>query len=183
MVVTGGARGIGAATARLLAEGRARVLVTDVLDAEGEALVREIGSGALYRRLDVTGPDDWQEAVDLAERSFGSVNALFNNAGILAWASVADCPPEEFRRVLDVNLVGVFLGIRTVVRAMRRAAGPVPLHRGDLLDRKRVRRGRRRRHRAGPAVAPGLRAGVIIVSRITHRRTTWSRTSRACWSG
>jgi 3alpha(or 20beta)-hydroxysteroid dehydrogenase len=99
------------------------VLVTDILDDEGEALVREMGTDVVYGRLDVTDPAAWQEAVDLAERNFGAVNALFNNAGILAWGSVADCAPAEFRRVLDINLLGVFLGIRTVAPAMRRAGG------------------------------------------------------------
>lgn len=125
IVITGGARGIGAATARLLVEGGARVLVADVLDEEGEALVQELGANAAYCRLDVTDPDAWQRAVDVAETRFGSVNALFNNAGIVSFGSVVDCAPEEFRRVLAVNLEGVFLGIRAMVPALRRAGGGV----------------------------------------------------------
>lgn len=123
IIVTGGARGIGAATARLLASGGARVLVTDILDDEGEALIRDLGAGAIYRRLDVTDAGAWEEAVGAAEAAFGPVNALFNNAGVLSFGSVADCAPEDFRRVLAVNLEGVFLGIRAVVPSMRRAAG------------------------------------------------------------
>lgn len=123
ILITGGARGIGAATARLLAGGGARVLVTDLLDDEGEALARELGPNAAYRRLDVADPDAWKKAVSMAEEQFGAVNALFNNAGILAFGSVADCPPEEFRRVLAVNLEGVFLGIQAVLPALRRAGG------------------------------------------------------------
>lgn len=123
VIVTGGSRGIGAATARLLAGAGARVLVADLLEDEGQALVRELGPGAAYRRLDVTDPEDWRTAVAVAEERFGSVNALFNNAGVVAFGSVADCPPEEFRRVLAVNLEGVFLGIRAVVPALRRAGG------------------------------------------------------------
>ena len=121
IIVTGGARGIGAATARLLAEGGAKVMVADVLDDEGEALAR--GIGALHRRLDVADAAAWEAAVAAAEAAWGGVDALFNNAGIVAFGSVADAEPEAFRRVIDVNLMGVFLGIRAVVPAMRRAGG------------------------------------------------------------
>jgi 3alpha(or 20beta)-hydroxysteroid dehydrogenase len=73
----------------------------------------------------VASPDDWQQALQVAETRFGPVNALFNNAGILSYGSVADCPPKDFRRVLAVNLEGVFLGIRTVTPFLRRAGGGV----------------------------------------------------------
>lgn len=122
-ILTGAARGIGAATARLLAQGGARVMVTDVLDEEGEALVRELGPNAVYHRLDVSDAQGWQGTVEAAEAAFGPVNALFNNAGILSFGGVTDCTPEEFRRVLAVNLEGVFLGMRAVVPSMRRAGG------------------------------------------------------------
>lgn len=125
IVVTGGARGIGAATARLLAAGGARVMVTDVLDGEGTALVRELGPGSLYRRLDVTDPAAWEAAVAEAETAFGGVNALFNNAGIVAFGGVFEATPEDFRRVTAINLEGVFLGIRAVAPALRRAGGGV----------------------------------------------------------
>lgn len=123
IIVTGGARGIGAATARLLASEGAKVMIADILDEEGEQLARDIGSGAVYHRLDVARDSDWRAAVKAAEARFGSLNALFNNAGILAFGSVADCEPEEFRRVIAVNLEGVFLGIRAAAPALRRAGG------------------------------------------------------------
>jgi len=122
-ILTGAARGIGAATARLLAKGGGRVMVTDVLDEEGMALVRELGPNAVYQRLDVSDAQGWQATVEAAEAAFGPVNALFNNAGILSFGGVTDCAPEEFRRVLAVNLEGVFLGMRAVVLSMRRAGG------------------------------------------------------------
>lgn len=122
-ILTGSARGIGAATARLLAQGGARLMVTDVLDEEGEALVRELGPNAIYRRLDVSDAQSWPATVEAAEAAFGPVNALLNNAGVLSFGSVADCAPEDFRRVLAVNLEGVFLGMRAVVPSMRRAGG------------------------------------------------------------
>jgi 3alpha(or 20beta)-hydroxysteroid dehydrogenase len=125
IVITGGARGIGAATARLLAADGASVMITDVIDDEGQALAAQLNANALYRHLDVTRPEDWRSAFDAAEAAFGGVDALFNNAGILAFGGVADCPPEEFRRVIDTNLYGVFLGIHFGAQALRRAGGGV----------------------------------------------------------
>jgi len=124
-IVTGGARGIGGATARLLAEDGASVLIADVLEEEGRALAAELGPRVRFRRLDVTRADEWADTVAEAERNFGSLNALFNNAGILATGSVVDCTPEAFRRVIDVNLVGMFLGIRAAAPALKRAGGGV----------------------------------------------------------
>lgn len=125
LIITGGARGIGAATARLLGEGGARMMITDVIDDEGRALAEQLGPNAVYRHLDVTEPEDWRAAVDEAETRFGTVNALFNNAGIALFSGVADCTPEDFRRIIDVNLNGVFLGIHFCAPALRRAGGGV----------------------------------------------------------
>lgn len=125
IIVTGGARGIGAATARLLVESGAKVLIADVIDDEGEALAAVLGANAVYRHLDVTSESDWRDAIASAEAEFGSVNGLFNNAGILKFAGVAECDPADFRTVIDVNLTGVFLGIHAVVPALRRAGGGV----------------------------------------------------------
>lgn len=125
IIVTGGARGIGAATARLLAADGARVMIADVLDAEGGALAAEIGATAVYRHLDVTSPADWQAAVAAAEAAFGGVNALFNNAGIVTFAGVLQHTPESFRHIIDVNLYGVFLGIHAAAPAIARAGGGV----------------------------------------------------------
>lgn len=125
IIITGGARGIGAATARLLAKDGARVMITDVLDDEGAALAAEIGGGAIHRRLDVASETDWQAAVAAAETAFGGINALFNNAGVLAYGPVDACTPADFRRVIDINLTGVFLGIHAATPALRRAGGGV----------------------------------------------------------
>lgn len=123
VLVTGGARGIGGATARLLAEEGASVLIADVLDAEGRALAAELGPRVRYRRLDVTRAEEWDAAVAEAERDFGPLNALFNNAGILSTGGIGDCTPEDFRRVIEVNLVGMFLGLRAAAPALKRAGG------------------------------------------------------------
>ncbi|RVQ69607.1 SDR family oxidoreductase [Croceicoccus ponticola] len=125
LVVTGGARGIGAATARLLARDGARVMICDVIDDEGATLAGELGPGVRYQRLDVTSADDWNDALAAAEAAFGHVNALFNNAGILGLGSVTECTPDDFRRIIEVNLTGMFLGIRASVPALRRAGGGV----------------------------------------------------------
>ena len=125
IIITGGARGIGAAAVKLLAEAGASVLVTDVLDDEGSKLVRTLGSHVHYRSLDVRSAEDWDGAIAEAERLFGHVDSLFNNAGILEFSSVSDCSPKEFRNVIDINLTGIFLGIRAVVPALKRARGGV----------------------------------------------------------
>jgi len=123
ILITGGARGIGAATARLLAGEGAHVLVTDVLDDEGGALADSLGPKVRYTRLDVTDPGAWAAAVALAQEAFGGLNALFNNAGILAFGSVTDTTIEDFRRVQDINVTGVFLGMQACAPAMRAAGG------------------------------------------------------------
>ncbi len=123
ILITGGARGIGGATAQLLAEGGARVMITDVLDEDGAALAERLGPRVQYRRLDVTDAADWEGAVGAAEEAFGKLNALFNNAGVLSFGTVGDCTEAEFRRVQDINVLGVFLGIRACAPAIRRAGG------------------------------------------------------------
>lgn len=125
IIITGGARGIGAATAKLLAAGGAKVLIADVRDDEGEKLAGELGPNVIYRSLDVTQAAQWDAAVSAAEAEFGSVNALFNNAGILGFGAVDECDPAEFKKVIDVNLFGVFLGLRAVAPALKRSGGGV----------------------------------------------------------
>jgi len=127
LLITGGARGIGAATARRLHAEGAQVLITDVLNDEGNALAAELGDGpagpALYRQLDVSDAAQWEAAVVEAEGAFGGLNALFNNAGILHFAGVDECAPEDFRRVIEINLTGAFLGIRACAPALARSGG------------------------------------------------------------
>ncbi|MFD5753435.1 SDR family oxidoreductase [Streptomyces sp. NPDC127033] len=124
-IVTGGARGMGASHVRALAAEGARVLIGDVLDGEGEALAREV-PGARYVPLDVTREDAWQHALRTAEESLGPVDVLINNAGIVHFGGVEEQSPEHFRRTLDVNLVGAFLGMHTLLPGMReRGAGAV----------------------------------------------------------
>jgi 3alpha(or 20beta)-hydroxysteroid dehydrogenase len=122
-IVTGGARGIGAAVVRTLVAQGTRVLITDVRDAEGEALAGELGERAAYQHLDVTDPADWESSVSVAEQRFGPVAVLVNNAGIVEFGTIGQQEIESFRRVLDVNLFGAWLGMRAVLPSLRRAGG------------------------------------------------------------
>ncbi|MEU8865697.1 SDR family NAD(P)-dependent oxidoreductase [Streptomyces umbrinus] len=124
-IVTGGARGIGAAIVRLLAAEGAAVMVADVLDAEGAALAAELGGRTRYTHLDVTSEEGWKAVVSETERELGPVSVLVNNAGIVEWATIEEQTLESFRRVVDVNLQGAWLGIRTAVPSLRRAGGGV----------------------------------------------------------
>ena len=121
-LVTGGSRGMGAATVRRLHEEGASVVAADILDDDGKALADSLDR-ARYIHLDVTSEDQWQDAVAQTEREFGKLDVLVNNAGILKFNALVDTPLEEFRQVLDVNLVGVFLGMKTAIPAMKRAGG------------------------------------------------------------
>ena len=117
-LITGAARGMGAAHARrFIAEG-ARVVLGDILDAEGAALAAELGSDARYIRLDVTKPDDWAAAVALCVADFGGLHILVNNAGIFGGAAIVDHPLDLWQRMIKINLTGVFLGIRAATSAL-----------------------------------------------------------------
>lgn len=124
-VVTGGARGIGAAVARLFAMEGAAVMVADVLDSEGAKLAAELGGAARYAHLDVSAEDGWQPVLAEAERELGPVSVLVNNAGILDWGTIEEQSLESFRRVIDVNLQGAWLGMRAAAPCLRRAGGGV----------------------------------------------------------
>ena len=123
VIITGGSGGLGAATATLLAEGGAQVVICDIRDDEGAALADKLGDKVHYRHLDVTRPEDWSAAIKAAESAFGGVNALFNNAGIVSFTPIQESSPEEFRKTIDINLYGVFLGIHLCAPAMARAGG------------------------------------------------------------
>ena len=122
-LITGAARGQGAAEARLFAQRGAKVMLCDILDSEGQAVAAEIGANAAYIRLDVTSEASWQAAVKAAVSTFGKLNVLVNNAGIVKVTPLADCPLDEYMQVIQVNQVGVFLGMKTVAPAMKQAGG------------------------------------------------------------
>lgn len=113
-IVTGAARGMGEADARRLAEEGARVVVTDVLDDEGRAVAESIGDAALYRRLDVSDPAQWESVVADTVAEFGGVDVLVNNAGIANGAELASFRHDKWRQIIDVNLSGCFYGCQAV---------------------------------------------------------------------
>ena len=123
VLVTGGARGQGAAEARAFVDRGARVVVGDVLDEAGAGLVAELGASARYVHLDVTDERLWDDAVALAEAEFGPLTTLVNNAGVVHSALVTEESVEDFRRVVDVNLTGTFLGTRAVIPSLTKAGG------------------------------------------------------------
>lgn len=122
VIVTGGSRGIGAACVRRLVEEGARVVIADVLEAEGKALADELGERASYVALDVTSEDGWEQAVAAAEATFGPVSGLVNNAGIVHVDPIEQHSEADYRRVIDVNQVGVFLGMKAAIPSLRRAS-------------------------------------------------------------
>lgn len=117
-LITGAARGMGAAEAGLFVAEGARVVLADILDAEGKALADTLGPRAMYVHLDVTQERDWHLALTVAERTFGPLDVLVNNAGILRYSPLLSTSKEEFEQVLAVNLVGPFLGIKVVGQEM-----------------------------------------------------------------
>jgi 3alpha(or 20beta)-hydroxysteroid dehydrogenase len=125
-IVTGGARGMGASTARLFVAEGARVVLTDVQDAEGEALARELGKAALFVHHDVASEADWDKVVAATISHFGGVDVLVNNAGILMMRGIMETSKQDFERVLGINLVGCFLGIKSVApKIIERGGGSI----------------------------------------------------------
>jgi 3alpha(or 20beta)-hydroxysteroid dehydrogenase len=123
VLISGGARGMGASHARGFAAEGANVVIGDVLEDEGGDLAARLGAQASFVQLDVTSEDDWGAAVDAAEHAFGPVSVLVNNAGIMDFGLIEETEPAAWRRLIDVNLTGEFLGIRAVTPSMRRAGG------------------------------------------------------------
>ena len=120
-LITGGSRGQGAAEARLFAAEGASLVITDVLDPEGEALARELREGGAvvdYRHLDVTQREEWQSVVRHAQSIHGRIDILVNNAGISQRSGLMDATLEEWENVLRVNLTGPFLGIQETAPMM-----------------------------------------------------------------
>ncbi|KQM81570.1 3-alpha-hydroxysteroid dehydrogenase [Agromyces sp. Leaf222] len=118
-LVTGGARGLGAAYVRALHAAGARVVAADLLDDEGRALAAELGERARFVHLDVTDEASWTAAVDATLEAFGAVDVLVNNAGIANAAPIEHLTLAKWDAVIAVNLTGVFLGCRAVVPAMK----------------------------------------------------------------
>lgn len=127
-LITGAAQGQGAAEARWFAEQGASVLVADVMDDIGNALVDELradGHDVAYRRLDVTLEQDWADALDSCLDRWGGLDALVNNAGIAERSGVEDISLDRWQAVMAVNLTGALLGMRAASDALGRRGGAV----------------------------------------------------------
>ncbi|MFC9977275.1 glucose 1-dehydrogenase [Spirillospora sp. NPDC127200] len=122
-LVTGGARGMGKAHVRRFVDEGAKVVFGDVLEEEGAKLAADLGDAARFVRMDVTAPADWERAVGTAVEAFGGLHVLVNNAGILRHKTIEEMSVEEFRQIIDVNLLGQWLGVKSVTAAMRAAGG------------------------------------------------------------
>ena len=125
-IISGGARGQGAAEAKMFAREGAKVVFGDILDEEGrqvEAEINETGGDATYVNLDVTDEDSWKRAVDAAVERYGKVDILVNNAGVAFWTFGDDASVEDWDTVMDINAKGVFLGTKAVIPEMRKAGG------------------------------------------------------------
>ena len=120
-IVTGAARGTGAATARLLAAEGARVMLADVLEEAGEAVATEIGADAHFATLDVTREADWKRVVEQTQERWGRVDVLVNNAAVLHMEALDETRLEDFERVVAVNQRGPFLGMKSVAPPMKQA--------------------------------------------------------------
>jgi 3alpha(or 20beta)-hydroxysteroid dehydrogenase len=122
-LITGAARGQGAATARRFVEEGAKVIIADINDDEGKSLADELGDAAYFRHLDVSQEDEWPAAVADAANQYSPITVLVNNAGILHFARLTDTSLADYERVIRVNQIGTFLGMRAVVPGMITAGG------------------------------------------------------------
>lgn len=122
-IITGGARGMGESHVRRFIEEGAKVVFTDINTSAGEALAEELGDNAIFVKHDVTDADGWKTVVDQAESVFGPVNVLVNNAGISMSKTIFEMTEAEYRKIIDINQVSVFLGIKAVLPSMQKAEG------------------------------------------------------------
>jgi len=126
-IISGGARGMGAETARVLVREGASIVIGDVLEDEGRAVAAEIADewagAATFVPLDVTKAEDWDRAVATATSTYGHLDTLVNNAGVTLRKRVQRFPIEDFNRIVGINLTGAFLGMRASIDSMIAAGG------------------------------------------------------------
>ncbi len=124
--VSGGARGMGAAEAKLFAQEGAKVVIGDVLDEDGrktEAAINDLGGECLFVHLDVSSEENWISAISETVSRFGKLDILVNNAGVVSRSMLEDITVNEWDRVMDINAKGVFLGTKAAIPEMRKAGG------------------------------------------------------------
>lgn len=120
-IVTGGAQGMGAATARLFAAEGARVVIGDVIEDKGQALAAELGDKAIFQKLDVRLEDDWAATIAAATKAFGTVDILINNAAVVHFTPIEALNRDDAERVLAINVIGTMLGAKHVAPVMTAA--------------------------------------------------------------
>ena len=123
VLISGGASGIGAATARLIVREGGKAMLADRDEAKGRALAAELGAAAAFVPLDVTQEPSWQAAVAATVETFGGLHGLLNAAGVGVRNTIEDCTLEEYRRVNDINSLGTFLGCKAAIGAMNDSGG------------------------------------------------------------
>ena len=125
-LISGGSRGQGATEAELFVKEGAKVVIADILEPEGNAVVaqiREGGGDASFIRLDVTSEDDWRDAVEFTLNTYGRLDILINNAAIYRRTPIVNTDLDEWNRIMDINSTGVFLGTKLSIPAMQRSGG------------------------------------------------------------
>ena len=121
IIITGAAQGMGETHARLcIAEG-AKVVLTDINSEKGDALAKELGANAIFIKHDVTSEENWAHVVKATQDKFGQIDVLVNNAGITTSKSILDTSLEDYRKIIEINQVSVFLGMKAVIPAMKAA--------------------------------------------------------------
>jgi 3alpha(or 20beta)-hydroxysteroid dehydrogenase len=123
VIVTGGAGGLGSAFAERLVDEGARVVLTDVRDDAGEAIAKRLGRNASFLHHDVTLEEEWSGVISKTLKLFGSISTLVNNAGVVSYGPIQETSEASYRRVIDINQLSVFLGIKAVLPAMRDRGG------------------------------------------------------------
>ena len=123
VLVSGGASGIGAETARLVLREGGKAVLADRDEAKGRALAAELGKATTFVALDVTDEPAWQKAVATTVETYGGLHGLLNAAGVGVRNSIEDCSLEEYRRVNDINSLGTFLGCKSAIPAMTKSGG------------------------------------------------------------
>jgi len=121
IIITGAAQGMGETHARLCINEGAKVVLTDISSEKGEALAKELGDNALFVKQDVTKEEDWAHLVQQTKDKFGQIDVLVNNAGITTHKSILDTSIEDYRKILEINQVSVFLGMKAVIPTMTAA--------------------------------------------------------------
>lgn len=120
-IITGAAQGMGASHATLFVKEGAKVVITDLNEEKGNALAAELGENAIFVKQNVASEEDWATVIAKAEEAFGPVNVLVNNAGITMAKSMMQTTLEEYRRIVEINQVSVFLGMKAVLPSMQKA--------------------------------------------------------------